>query len=144
MAQDIDIENMDDAELLALLQTIMQKLEQGGSAEPAAEGPASASSAIPEAKPDLSGFEIYENKKLTIEKLPDYMFIQKPTGGDNESSQERDKVREILQVVFDNDYQGVQSMLGFTSVDDLYDAWKDSDTNWDQYGDQVNEWLNKH
>ena len=146
-AQDIDIENMDNAELLALLQAIMQKLEKDGSAEesveeslqPAVIGPAE------ESAPNSARFEIYINKKLTIEKLPEYMFIRKPTGGDeSDSSSHDDKIWNIIQKVFDNDYQGVQSMLGFSSAEDLYNEWKDSDTNWDDYGNQVNEWLNKH
>ena len=49
-----------------------------------------------------------------------------------------------IPLLFENDYQGVRSMLGFGSAEDLYNEWKDSDTNWDQYGSQVDDWLKRH
>ena len=145
-AQEINIDDMDDAELLALLQVIMEKLEKDVSAgQDAAESVVTDGTvSVAGIDPDPIHFEIYENKKITVEPLPSYMFIRKPTGEDIESSPERDKIRDILQIVFENDYQGVQSMLGYGSVDDLYNDWKDSDTNWDDYGNAVNDWLKKH
>ena len=79
-AQDIDIESMDNAQLLQLLQVIMQKLESDGSEETEEPLPAETPAAevgvamIPGGKL----FSIYENKKLMIEAIPGYMFIQKP------------------------------------------------------------------
>ena len=66
----------DDAELEALLAAIMQKLQQGE--DPEAEKPeTSAGTMVPvsdiEEEPENS---IWENKKLIIEGLPSYMFIQ--------------------------------------------------------------------
>ncbi|MBQ6508157.1 MAG: hypothetical protein IJI07_01665 [Flexilinea sp.] len=70
----------DKAELEALLTAIMQKLQEEPE-EPAAapEIPAVAAAVSEtEAEPagDILSFTIYENKKLMIEKLPEYMFIQ--------------------------------------------------------------------
>ena len=66
----------DDAELEALLAAIMQKLQQGD--DPEAEKPETpAGTMVPvsdiEEEPENS---IWENKKLIIEGLPSYMFIQ--------------------------------------------------------------------
>ena len=66
----------DDAELEALLAAIMQKLQQGE--DPEAEKPETpAGTMVPvsdiEEEPENS---IWENKKLIIEGLPSYMFIQ--------------------------------------------------------------------
>ena len=144
-AQEIDIENMDNAELLALLQAIMQKLEDDGSAESITEEPEPTASAIPtaESDPDPVGFEIYETKKLTVEKLPDYMFIRKPNGSDDDLVP-YDRLRDLSQKAFDNDYLGVRSMFGFTSAGDLYDFWQETapDNDWDQYEKQLNDYIN--
>ena len=66
----------DDAELEALLAAIMQKLQQGE--DPEGEKPeTSAGTMVPVSnmgdEPDNS---IWDNKKLIIEALPGYMFIQ--------------------------------------------------------------------
>ena len=93
----------DKAELEALLKAIMQKLQEDQE-ETAATAEASASETEPEPAGDPPSFTIYENKKLIIEKLPEYMFIQpteppkpekkkpdspkdssNPTGGDRDS-----------------------------------------------------------
>ena len=138
-AQDIDVENMDNSDLMALLQAILQKLEDDGSEVVPATGTAE------EYSPDPGRFEVYKNKKLTIEHLPEYMFIRKPADkSESDSSSHDDKIWNIIQKVFENDYQGVRSMLGFGSAEDLYNEWKDSDTNWDQYGSQVDDWLKRH
>ena len=66
----------DDAELEALLAAIMQKLQQGE--DPEAEKPETPAGTMVsvsdiEKEPENS---IWENKKLIIEGLPSYMFIQ--------------------------------------------------------------------
>ena len=103
-AQDIDVENMDNAELLALLQAIMQKLETEGSPETVSEEPAEEPSVVPTEEPAQARFEIYENKKITVEALPAYMFIQKPTGGgkDKESSSGQKSWRDYLNDLYNN------------------------------------------
>ncbi len=90
-AQDIDVSNMDRAELIRLLQAIMQKLENGESGSEAAEetpeapviteSPEAENTPEPAAEPEP--FHIYEIKKLTMEKIPDWYFIQ-PTDGDDD------------------------------------------------------------
>ena len=82
-AQDIDIDNMDNEQLLILLQQIMDKLEQQETAE-VTEVP-TAETAVPEAAEpviELKKFRIYENKKLIIGRMPDSYFIQ-PSSGDD-------------------------------------------------------------
>ncbi len=80
-AQDVDISNMDNEQLLQLLQAIMQKLD--ASEEPAAEtvdtekSSEVASVMIPAEDPEKGKFSIWSNKKLIIEALPGYMFIPK-------------------------------------------------------------------
>lgn len=91
-AQDIDIENMDNEQLLILLQSIVQKLEQEETeAEPTAE-PESGGSVIvivgdpadntgsDDAEEDLPKFQIYENKKLIISRMPDSYFVPADNG----------------------------------------------------------------
>ena len=97
-AQDVNVDSMSNEDLLQLLQTIMQKMET--SEESAAETVDSeesnepAEAMIPAADPEGTGeamqFTIYENKKLTVEALPGYMFIQ-PT---KESKPEKDNTPE--------------------------------------------------
>ena len=80
-AQDIDIEGMDNEQLTALLMQILTKLQQ--EEEPEAEisetpAPTAAPvrAADPEAIEEVIQITIYENKKLIVEALPGYMFIQ--------------------------------------------------------------------
>ena len=79
-AQDIDISNMDNAQLLQLLQAIMQKLE--ASDDSAAETidsdvpSESAAAMIPADDYETVKFSIWKNKKLMVEALPGYMFVQ--------------------------------------------------------------------
>ena len=94
-AQDIDVDNLDNEELLALVQAIMQKLENEGSAELTAEEPEqpAVTDFGEESGPDPVGFEIYKNKKIMVEALPAYMFIQKPSGKDKDDKGSEDKPR---------------------------------------------------
>ncbi len=83
-AQDIDISNMDNTQLLQLLQAVMQKLETTEESEAETigteENTKPTEAMIPADDPEMivEGVQItiYENKKLTVEKLPEYMFIQ--------------------------------------------------------------------
>ena len=90
-AQDVDISNMDNAQLMQLLQAIMLKL--GSPDDPAAQtvGTEEISepegTPVPDEYPEKSAFSIWKNKKLMIEALPDYMFIQKIQ---NESENEQE------------------------------------------------------
>ena len=112
-AQDIDVEAMSNEELMVLLQSIMQKLDKdeptvvpkenaaeaetsnsADTAVPAAEPEASepldvpVPTAEPEAAAEKKTFEIYENKKLIIGRMPDSYFIRKENGDgkDNDDS----------------------------------------------------------
>ena len=73
-AQSVDIENMNNEQLMQLLLQIMNRLESEGSEEtpePSAPmGPTATPTIVPTA------FSIYEIKKLIIEALPGYMFVQ--------------------------------------------------------------------
>ena len=98
-AQDIDLDSMNKEQLTTLLQAIQQKLDEletetGGKSDKAEETPSFFSNLSSNAKKDrtpaneVQKFSIYENKKLTIEKLPDSMFIRKKPGsgdGDDEA-----------------------------------------------------------
>ena len=104
-AQEIDVENMSNEELMLLLQSIVLKLDNNEStkvpqenaaeievqqsdeaAVPTAEPKTSDSVDVPEAteKPgaaeEKKTFEIYENKKLIIGRMPDSYFIRKNNG----------------------------------------------------------------
>ena len=80
-AQDIDIEGMDNEQLTALLMQILTKLQQ--EEEPEAEiseTPAPTAAPVRAAEPEtieeVIQITIYDNKKLIVEALPGYMFIQ--------------------------------------------------------------------
>lgn len=111
-AQDFNLDNMDDEQLMLLMEAISQKLQKNGaSAEEgsdlAANEPSDADQAKDAEDPDqealpsrseTSGesgkqvtraieakkYQIYENKKLVIGRMPDSMFVQKQTGGGEE------------------------------------------------------------
>ena len=90
-AQDIDVESMDNAQLLRLLQVIMQQLEEGETEE--TDEPLPAGTAVPVISvarfSDGKLFTIYENKKLIIERIPDDLFIQKNDGnGDTDKKKD--------------------------------------------------------
>ena len=107
-AQDFDLDNMDDEQLMLLMQAISQKLQKNEeSAEEGSDTVTNEPSAADQAKDaedtdqktlqssDLSGesekqltraieakkYQIYENKKLIIGRMPDSMFVPKRTGG---------------------------------------------------------------
>ena len=65
----------DKAELEALLMAIMQKLDQKEETEAAPEKPAGTMVPVSEAG-EKEENSIWDNKKLIIEGLPEYMFIQ--------------------------------------------------------------------
>lgn len=90
-AQNVDVSTMSNEELMVLLQSIMQKLEQDTAAETegkeseTAELPASAKDAAgsskPAAKQETKKYSVYKNKKLVIGRMPDSWFIRKQPGG---------------------------------------------------------------
>ena len=79
-AQDIDISDMDNAQLLQLLQAIMQKLEENeaGADDEQASVLTPESTAEPVIEP--ARFQIYKNKKLILERIPDDRFVRKDSG----------------------------------------------------------------
>ena len=106
-AQDINLDNMDDEQLMLLMQAISQRLQKKGvSAEEGSDTVTNEPPAADQAKgsddtdqktlqsSDPSGvsekqvtraidakkYQIYENKKLIIGRMPDSMFVRKPTG----------------------------------------------------------------
>lgn len=109
-AQDVDVDNLSNEQLMMLLQSIMQKLEADTNAEPTEQAPETESEAaetqtaeepIPEptemTKPaaEKKQFQIYENKKLVIGRMPDSWFIRKPVqsgGGSDEDDSDDDSV----------------------------------------------------
>jgi len=84
-AQDVDLSGMDDAQLMKLLWDVMQKLQEEDAPEapadgvpeeaPAEETPVPVIEETPVPTPEK--FLVYENKKLTMEKLPDRYFVEK-------------------------------------------------------------------
>ena len=84
-AQDIDVDSMDNEQLTVLLMQILGKLQQdetpaAGTDPEIAETPTSTPEPVPAADPEaiveIFQIAIYDNKKLIIEALPSYMFIQ--------------------------------------------------------------------
>ena len=80
-AQDVDVEGMDNEQLKALLMQILTKLQQEEEPETEiSETPAPTAAPVraadPEAIEEVIQITIYENKKLIVEALPGYMFIQ--------------------------------------------------------------------
>ena len=78
-AQDVDISDMDNAQLMQLLQAIMQKLEATETVVPE-ELPDPSETPIPVIDSGTGRFSIWKNKKLMIEALPDYMFVPRSQG----------------------------------------------------------------
>ena len=103
-AQDIDVDNMSNAELMALLQSIMLKMEQNSQTETVQEtekateepepvivtDPASVIETVSQVEPTVEKplFEVYENKKLVIGKMPDSYFIRIEKGGGEEEKKD--------------------------------------------------------
>ena len=94
-AQDVDVDSMSNEELMVLLQSIMQKLEQEMATETEGKDPETVISSVPTSSPagtaeqepdqETETFSVYTNKKLVYDSLPDYMFVRKPTGGSDGS-----------------------------------------------------------
>ena len=83
--QNIDVDNMDNEQLTTLLMQILDKLQQEEEPAPETdpeiqETPAPKTAPIPAADPEaieeVIQITIYKNKKLMVEALPGYMFIQ--------------------------------------------------------------------
>ena len=83
--QEIDVDNMDNEQLTTLLMQILNKLQQEEEPAPETdpevqETPAPTAASVPEVDPEaieeVIQITIYENKKLMVEALPGYMFIQ--------------------------------------------------------------------
>ena len=97
-AQDIDIDNMDNEQLLILLQQIMDKLNQQETTEPTEEPAApteepAVPTAVPTpeaADPRTKTFKIYENKKLIIGRMPDSYFVQPESNDGNDGGYDFD------------------------------------------------------
>lgn len=89
-AQDIDLSDMDNAQLIALLQAIMQQLEAEEPAETAEPFPVGTEVPVISVARFSDGklFKIYENKKLIIERIPDDRFIQKNDGHDTDNKKD--------------------------------------------------------
>ena len=85
-AQDIDISDMDNAQLLQLLQTIMQQLESDGTEAVSEPLPAATEMPVISVARYSDGkiFHIYENKKLILERIPDSYFF---TGNGGEADE---------------------------------------------------------
>ena len=84
-AQQIDVDHMNNEQLTTLLLQILDKLQQEET--PAADTASEAKSSetpvptatlapVIETEPETMSFSVYENKKLTVEALPAYMFIR--------------------------------------------------------------------
>lgn len=91
-AQNVDVSNMSNEELMVLLQSIMQKLEQDTETETEEKGsetvelPASAKDTAGSkkqvTKQETKKYSVYKNKKLVIGRMPESWFIRKkPDGG---------------------------------------------------------------
>lgn len=90
-AQNVDVSTMSNEELMVLLQSIMQKLEQDTETETGEKG--SETSELPASAKDAAGstkqvtkqetkkYSVYKNKKLVIGRMPESWFIRKKPGG---------------------------------------------------------------
>ena len=96
-AQQIDVDHMNNEQLTTLLLQILDKLqlEETQAADTASEAkssetpvPTAAPAPVIETEPETMTFSVYGNKKLTVEALPGYMFIQKPSGSGDDSEPE--------------------------------------------------------
>lgn len=75
--QDIDVSSMDNEQLTVLLQEILSKLDQKGSEK--SETAVQTGVSEDPAETAMPKFSIWKNKKLIMEALPSYMFVQKAT-----------------------------------------------------------------
>lgn len=83
-AQDVNVDDLSNEQLMELLQAIMQKLEDGNSEKPLQTDPEGDETTVgstienaSETVAEAPRFQIYENKKLILERIPDDRFIQK-------------------------------------------------------------------
>ena len=101
-AQDVDVSTMSNEELMVLLKSIMQKLEQDTAADTEEQEPETAETPVPtsaptalpaaETAPEPVKHSIYENKKLSREPLPDSWFIKiEKGGGGDDKEHKKDK-----------------------------------------------------
>lgn len=102
-AQDINIDELDNEQLLILLQAITQKLTQGEagsvpeSPEPTPEAPApTVGPVIQQSAAEPEKFRIYENKKLIVGNMPAAYFVPKSDEG-NEPELEKVPIRECTK-----------------------------------------------
>lgn len=88
-AQDVDVENMDNEQLTALLLQILEILQQEEDPAVEAVSPETSAKAVGDSETieEVIQITIYDNKKLTVEALPAYMFIQ-PTKEPKPESEE--------------------------------------------------------
>lgn len=110
-AQDVDVDSMSNEELMVLLQSIIRKLDQNESKEALPENAeetevrevsqedaakaelsvpveVTVPTAEPEADVAEKTFEVYENKKLIIGRMPDSYFIRKDNGGGDDKDED--------------------------------------------------------
>ena len=100
-AQDIDVDSMSNEQLMGLLQSIMQKLQEEETEKPAetSEVPETpekpAAEAVTETKPEEAAetepYQIYENKKMLREKLPDSYFVKPEKHSDDDKPDKNKK-----------------------------------------------------
>ena len=91
-AQEIDISDMDNAQLLQLLQTILQELDrETDDPETLAENPETPLATpeqiaenTPKPAAEPKKFRIYENKKLILESIPEYYFYREEKNKDKD------------------------------------------------------------
>ena len=90
-AQEINVDSMSNEELMTLLQTIMQKLEQD--TETGKAGDAAEVLPVPGTSADMADiaekqavrtpkkYSVYTNKQLVVGRMPDSWFIRRKPGG---------------------------------------------------------------
>lgn len=90
-AQNVDVSTMSKEELMVLLQSIMQRLEQDTETETEEKG--SETVEVPTTAKDSAGstkqvtkqeskkYSVYKNKKLVVGRMPESWFIRKKPGG---------------------------------------------------------------
>ena len=135
-AQDVDLDSLSNEQLMMLLQSIMQKLEADTNAEPtdqAAETESDASetktaeNTIPGptemTKPaaEKKQFQIYENKKLVIGRMPDSWFIRKPVQSEGDSQEDENDSNEGSSDSHEDGRDGGEYILyDYSEVRDAY------------------------
>ena len=103
-AQEIDVDSMSNEQLIALLQTIMQKLQEEETEKPAetSEVPETpekpAAEVVTETKPEEAAetepYQIYENKKMLREKLPDSYFVKPEKHSKDDDKPDKNKKKQ--------------------------------------------------